>query len=344
MKNSTVKPVDVRTRHQPIGRREVLGLLGGTGALLVVGCGDAGGSSEGTSAASSGEATTGTSSGESSGSSSSGSSSSGETPTTGGDMTGSSTSTGDESSSGDESSTGAVECGEPAAAWATGGTAAMTAQACYPDPFSGGVLSCALICETTAGPCIADTVDRQDVSEGFGGLPVRLALLVVDADNCEPVAGARVEIWHTQRTGVYSGITPSPMQCFRDDPDAANYQYFRGIRTAGDNGRVDFDTCFPGWYPGRAIHIHFRVYRGEDVFATSQLFFADDLNSEIFAEHPDYKEFGPPNTTNITDGIFGKQADKSKYLLDTARMPDGVMLASKVIAVRGSLRDPKCAV
>ena len=327
-------------RARPVGRRHVLGILGATGALLVVGCGDSDGGETGSTGPG------GTSTGDTS---SSGAPSTG-TPTTGSAGTGSDTGSTSDPTTGDPTTgttgtTGAVECGDPAVAWASGGTASMTAQDCYPDPFSGGVLSCALICETTAGPCTtATTIDRQDVSEGFAGLPVRLALLIVDADTCAPIPGAKVEIWHTQRTGVYSGITPSPKQCYVDDPTAATFMYFRGIRTAGADGRVDFDTCFPGWYSGRAIHIHFRVTRDGQTYATSQLFFADELNAEIFATHPDYSEFGQPNRTNMTDGIIGDAADKANYVLDAARMPDGAMLASKVIAVRSSLQDPTCPV
>ena len=318
-------------------------MFSATGALVVVGCGDGADGSESTSGSSSGatsEPLTSSSSGEApttstgeppTGSSSGESSSSGEDPTTGEDP-----------STGGDTSTGGLECGEPAAAWATGGTAAMTAQACYPDPFKDGVGACQLICETTAGPCTADTIERQDVSEGFPGLPVRLALRVVDAGTCQPLADARVEIWHSEHTGVYSGNTPNP-SCHLDDDDAVNHLCFRGVQTADADGRVDFDTCFPGWYNGRAIHIHFRVSRGDDLHATSQLFFTDELAAEIFATHPEYQQFGAPDTTNQSDSILGKQGDKSVYILDTARMPDGVMLASKVIAVRGSPQDPTCA-
>jgi protocatechuate 3,4-dioxygenase beta subunit len=320
MRMTTRSPEDLR-RGPLMGRRQVLGILGATGALLVVDCGDhspAGSNSDGATSSpstggSTGDATTGDATAEA--------------PTSG------------------EATTGAVECGAPAVAWATGGTASMTAQDCYPNPFAGGVLGCAVICETTAGPCItATTPYRKDISEGFSGLPVRLSLLIVDAGTCEPIAGASVEIWHTQRTGIYSGVTPQPATCYLDDPEAAMYEYFRGSQDAGADGRVDFDTCYPGWYSGRAIHIHFRVIRDGEVYATSQLFFADDLNAEIFASHPEYSGFGQPDRTNISDGIIGKQVDKSSYVLDTARMPDGAMLASKVIAIRSSLQDMKCSV
>jgi protocatechuate 3,4-dioxygenase beta subunit len=305
----------------------MLGALGATGALLLVGCSDDGVGTEDTSSSTA------------PGSSTTTSSITGDTPTTGGSQPGTSSgeSTGDASSS-----TGPGADCNPADAWATGGTAAMTAKDCYPDPFAGGVQSCVLICGTTAGPCTADTMDREDVSEGLGGLPVRLALLIVDATTCMPVPGARVEIWHTQRTGVYSGNTPNPGFCAGGDADAPNHLYFRGSRTADDDGRVDFDTCYPGWYPGRAIHIHFRVYLGDQATVTSQLFFDDALSEQIFASHPDYSEFGQPNTTNDVDNVIGGEDDLSPYLLDVARMPDGAMLASKVIGVRTDLNADAC--
>ena len=268
-----------------------------------------------------------------------------------GDSTGSDSTSTESDGSSDSSSSSSSEtssdtagegCGD-AAAWASGGTVAMTGKDCYPDPFASGVTTCALLCSTTEGPCTADTIERQDVSEGWSGLPVRLALKFVNADDCSPVAGALVEIWHTQRTGVYSGKTPSGAFCYGDDPDAESYLYFRGSQTTDAAGRIDFDTCYPGWYSGRAIHIHFRVYLEGDLYLTSQLFFTDELSASIFASHPEYSGFGQPNTTNGTDNVIGGEDDISPYLLDTQRMSDGAMLAWKVVAIRSSLDQSQCA-
>lgn len=321
------------TQRRPTRREFALGALGGAAAAFLTACVDANGGDTDASS------TTGGSTGSSTTTGDDPTTSSSTGPTTG-DSDSGTTTTGDTTDDTTGDTTGAA-CGE-AAAWATGGTAAMTMKHCYPDPFAGGVASCPLMCETTAGPCTADTLERQDVSEGFAGLPVRLALLVVAADTCEPLANAKVEIWHTQRTGVYSGVTPSGAFCYGDDPDAENYLYFRGTQTTGADGRVDFDTCFPGWYSGRAIHIHFRVYVDDTLHATSQLFFADELNEVIFADHPEYSEFGQPNTTNTSDNIIGGEEDLANYLCTTARMPDGAMLASKVLAIRSSLDQASC--
>jgi protocatechuate 3,4-dioxygenase beta subunit len=245
-----------------------------------------------------------------------------------------------ETETGSDTTTG-DECGE-ATEWASGGTAAMTAKHCYPDPFADGVMTCALLCQTTAGPCTSDTIERQDVSEGWAGLPVRLALKFVDADTCEPVEGAVIEIWHTQRAGVYSGVTPAGAFCYGPDPDAVNYLYFRGTQTTDADGRVDFDTCYPGWYPGRAIHIHFSVSLGGQAHLISQLFFSEALSEEVFAGHVEYVEYGQPDTLNSTDGVIDGEDDITPYLLDTERMSDGAMLAWKLVAIRSSLADPPC--
>jgi protocatechuate 3,4-dioxygenase beta subunit len=323
-------------RDARIGRRAVLSALGA--GVVLLGCGTDGGDPMG------GEGSgDGSSGGSSSGSGSSGSSgsSSGEASGSGGSSSESSSSSSSDGADGSSSTGMPVNC-EPAAEWASGGTASMTAQDCYPDPFAAGVAACALYCQTTAGPCTADTIERQDVSEGLTGLPVRLALAIVTADGCEPVAGAFVEIWHTQRTGVYSGVTPGGVMCYVDDPRAVRSLYFRGSQITDAQGRVDFDTCYPGWYPGRAIHIHFRVVADVLGELVSQLFFDDALNAEICTTHPDYAEFGVPDTTSDTDSVIGGEGDKSPYILDTARMADGAMLASKVIAIRSSAGDPLC--
>lgn len=268
---------------------------------------------------------------------------SGSESETGDETSGSGSEDTTDSDSTDTDSTDTGSGCEEASEWASGGTAAMTKKECYPDPFAG-VASCMLLCQTTEGPCTADTLERQDVSEGWSGLPVRLSLKIVDKDTCEPVEGVQLEIWHTQRTGVYSGVTPSGAFCYGNDPDAENYLYFRGMQTTDAQGRVDFDTCFPGWYSGRCIHIHFRVWTGASDYVISQLVFDDALVEEIFATHPEYVEFGQPNTWNTNDNIVGGVDDLSPYVLDIQRMADGAMLASKVIAIRSSTADQICSI
>lgn len=219
--------------------------------------------------------------------------------------------------------------------WATGGTAAMTDKSSYPDPFTSTLSSCVLVASTTEGPCTTATdLAREDISEGWAGLPVRLALKVVDA-SCAAVAGATVKIWHTNLAGIYSGQTPNPSMCSENDQAYITKDFMRGVQTTNTDGVVTFDTCFPGWYSGRAIHVHFQVKNGATSYRVSQLFFPEDVTAAIFTSHVDYKSYGQPDTLFATDNIMsGISADsRDRHILTVARMSDGVMLASKVVTV-----------
>jgi protocatechuate 3,4-dioxygenase beta subunit len=218
--------------------------------------------------------------------------------------------------------------------WARGGTAAMVDRANYPDPHTTALPVCALIVPTTAGPCTtARQIERADLSEGAAGLPVRLSLRVVDSA-CAPRAGVTVAIWHAIVAGSYTGQTPNNAFCVLDAALTTSDQG-RGFQVTDTNGVVAFDTCFPGWYPGRAIHFHFAVRDGDTTLGVSQLFFPEDLTSGIFASHPDYSPFGQPDTPWSRDGVIrGMPApDRPRHTLDIARMSDGVMLASKTLVL-----------
>ncbi|MBA2540389.1 MAG: protocatechuate 3,4-dioxygenase [Deltaproteobacteria bacterium] len=221
----------------------------------------------------------------------------------------------------------------PADGWASGGTAAMIAKASYPDPFTATPASCLLVASTTQGPCTTATdLAREDISEGLTGLPVRLALRVVTT-RCAPLVGATIKIWHTNLEGSYSGQTPNPM-CLLDQAYGAG-NFMRGTQITDANGVAYFDTCFPGWYGGRAIHIHFQIKSGNMSTIVSQLFFPESITAGIFASHPEYSRFGQPDTSNASDNIVSglSATERGRMIFDVARMSDGAMLASKTVTV-----------
>ena len=239
----------------------------------------------------------------------------------------------------DGSDAGAVQ------GWASGGTAAMTALASYPNPFNAPVdTTCTPTCEMMLGPCHDQQApEREDISEGQTGLPIRFGLRFLD-DKCEPVVDADVDIWHCDVRGIYSSATnDTPSFCTGDEPEALAARYFRGHRKTDKNGVVWFNTCFPGWYNGRAIHIHYTVRRpsrsGEE-WLTSQIGFPMDLTVELCGSHPDYVAHGQPNTTIEADPII---PNEEIYLADTARMKDGALLATKTFILRSSLSTTLCA-
>ena len=173
--------------------------------------------------------------------------------------------------------------------------------------------SCLMSPEKTAGPFPLDEqFDRRDVTEGKPGHPLRLGLRVVDA-TCAPVAGATVEIWHADATGDYSA--------FRDNgggkDEGPGTTFLRGSQTAGADGIVEFQTIYPGWYRGRAVHIHVRVHREGRPVLTSQLFFDDAYTATVYSADP-YAEFGTPDTPTASDGIAGDARSEGTVLTTTA--------------------------
>jgi protocatechuate 3,4-dioxygenase beta subunit len=236
----------------------------------------------------------------------------------------------------------------PAATWASGGTSAMRAKASYPDPFASAASSasslCKVTCELTEGPCYSSQAEaREDISYGQAGLPMRLCFRVLD-ESCAPVAGALVDVWHVSPAGKYSGNDAEHEDvgfCTGEDPAYSAKLYFRGKQTTDAAGKVAFDTCFPGWYHGRTVHVHLTISVKNERFVTTQVCFDDALVDDIVASHPDYGGRGTRDSRNTTDGVFDPKT-YGDYLVTTARMSDGAMLASKTLQLRRSTQEPVC--
>lgn len=235
------------------------------------------------------------------------------------------------------------------ASWATGDGSFLDGKD-YGDPFTGGLgTACAVWKASTQGPCHSNTYHRQDVSEGVVGLPTRLELLVVDAA-CNPVPDAIVEIWHCSPGGVYSEAATAEASdigydadhhadlnggmCTGNDAAAQAGGWFRGYQKAGADGRVTFDTVFPGWYAGRTVHIHFRVTVGTTEYITSQVFFDDALNDEIIGDHAKYNARGAKDTTNAADKVISEAGlSLASVVMSHAKQSDGALLAWKAISI-----------
>jgi protocatechuate 3,4-dioxygenase beta subunit len=153
------------------------------------------------------------------------------------------------------------------------------------------------------------------------GVPLALALTVFDASNgqCRPLPGATVDVWQCDAQGAYSGVT---------DPgfDTAGQKFLRGMQTTDTSGQASFTTIHPGWYQGRAIHIHFKIRTqaaGNPWEFTSQWYFDEALNDRILANAVYAK---PGNrTTNATDGIYRNGGDQ--LLLAPTSSGDGYAAA-----------------
>lgn len=161
----------------------------------------------------------------------------------------------------------------------------------------------------TAGPFFAENMpERYDVRTDSrtgaqsDGTPLLLRFVVatVSAAACLPLAGARVDIWHCDARGVYSGV-------FDGRFDTRGQDFLRGYQLTDRYGIADFLTIYPGWYPGRAVHIHFKIRtdpqasRGYEF--VSQLFFEEAVNAAVYQNMP-YAAKGLANMPNARDVIY----------------------------------------
>ena len=123
------------------------------------------------------------------------------------------------------------------------------------------------------------------------GTPLALALTVVSvAAGCTPVAGATIEVWHCDHLGGYSEYTTSGTS-------------MRGLQKTGADGRATFTTIYPGWYQGRATHIHLEVFVNGASVKTTQMAFPEEVSAAVHSQGV-YAPRGQNPTTNARDGIF----------------------------------------
>ena len=157
-----------------------------------------------------------------------------------------------------------------------------------------GAVQCVLTPELTEGPYyIAGEKVRRDIREGHPGALLALRLTVLNASTCKPIRNAAVDIWHCDAAGNYSGFGGG----------ASSRTFLRGIQKTNRNGLAVFTTIYPGWYQGRAVHIHVKVHVGVGVVHTGQLFFPDALTARVYEAQP-YAARGGPDMTNARDAIY----------------------------------------
>ena len=120
--------------------------------------------------------------------------------------------------------------------------------------------------EQIAGPYFRNPkLIRRNISEGLDGIPLVLRLTIVDAMTGQPVTGAIVDIWHCNARGAYSGwskINPDQevdVDAIGAIPRTDDDTYLRGGQFTDQKGIVRFTTIYPGFYAGRALHIHVAV-------------------------------------------------------------------------------------
>jgi protocatechuate 3,4-dioxygenase beta subunit len=189
-----------------------------------------------------------------------------------------------------------VACGSDGGDSAATSSSTSTTGATSTTAAAGGG-SVAAVPEETGGPYPGDGsngpnvlvesgIVRQDIRSSFGdlsgtaeGVPLNLALQIVDASSGAPLEGAALYAWHCTREGGYSlysdGVT--------------NQNFLRGVQVADADGNLSFTTIYPGAYSGRWPHIHFEVYQDVDTataagspIITSQIALPEGASREAY--------------------------------------------------------------
>jgi protocatechuate 3,4-dioxygenase beta subunit len=203
--------------------------------------------------------------------------------------------------------------------------------------------SCIQTAALTEGPYFIDekllrSDIRSDPVTGVvsAGLPLSLTFNVSRVDNaaCTPLTGAYLDVWHCDAGGTYSDVSGNG-----NGAGGAGKKFLRGYQITDATGKAAFQTIYPGWYSGRAVHIHFklRLFAGatKTYEFTSQFFMDEALTSIVHAQSP-YNAKGTRNVLNTTDGIYNglSAAEKVALTLQTSKTSDGyagvINLAVKV--------------
>lgn len=189
-------------------------------------------------------------------------------------------------------------------------TAAVTAPSCVVRP------------QQTEGPYFVDEqLNRSDIrsepADGSvkEGVPVRLEFHVsrIAGNACTPLNGAAVDVWQCDALGMYSDV-----QDVNGLFDTRGKKFLRGYQMVDATGTAQFITIYPGWYPGRTVHIHFKIrtdpaaQRGFEF--TSQLYFDDPITNQVHAQAP-YVTKGQRSLKNDRDHIFRSGGSQLMLLL-----------------------------
>ncbi len=194
---------------------------------------------------------------------------------------------------------------------ATGSSGAVTASS---------LPACIVLPALTEGPYfVEEKLNRSDIrsdpstGQVQDGAMLKLVLNVsgVSGGSCAALTGATVDVWHCNAVGQYSDVSDQGF-------NTKGQKWLRGYQTTDANGRVEFTTIYPGWYQGRATHVHFKVRKGNQEF-TSQWFFDDSLSDKVQSQGA-YASKGVKGRLQNSGDVIYRQAG-SIMVLDV--QPDG---------------------
>lgn len=191
--------------------------------------------------------------------------------------------------------------------------------------------SCLVTPRSIEGPFYLDPrLVRTDIGEGRPGTALRMRLRVIEAGPCTPIANARIDIWHADAQGLYSGYEG---QGDRQRLSTVGQTFLRGTQFTDGSGWAAFASIYPGWYPGRATHVHFKVLIEARTLLTGQMYFPDAINASVYGAVPAYGNRAfKRDIVNGTDFLARREDPQGRGVCTVERTGEGY-LASLVIAV-----------
>jgi protocatechuate 3,4-dioxygenase beta subunit len=196
-------------------------------------------------------------------------------------------------------------------------------------PISGNASDCVVSPSETAGPFPILTPSQYVRASIIGdrvGVPLLMNITIQDKSNgCTPLAGVFVDVWQCDKDGNYSQYGGNFLQAnnFR------NQNFLRGRQTTNEKGQVSFISIFPGWYPGRAPHIHVEVLSADGVsLLVTQIAFPVSTYSAVYATNG-YN--GEPDRSNEQDYIFSDSLNSNMADNVTGNNTDGYTLSKTII-------------
>lgn len=194
--------------------------------------------------------------------------------------------------------------------------------------------SCSVTSSETAGPFPTITpsslVKSNIVMDRTGvGFTINITIKNTNA-SCAALKGALVDIWHCDKDGYYSEYGGTSMQ-------TVNYtavHFLRGRQTTDDNGLVTFTSIFPGWYSGRATHIHVHIYNASGTsLLVTQIAFPEGTNSAVALVNAStangYTKGMTGYTYNAADNVFSDSVANELSTI-TGSVADGFVLAHTI--------------
>ena len=178
--------------------------------------------------------------------------------------------------------------------------------------------ACIVTPAETEGPYFVDErLNRSDITTdpadgtSRAGVPLTVTFSVarVGSGGCTALSGAQIDVWHCDGAGVYSDVAAN---------NSGGKRFLRGYQVTDSAGVAKFTTIYPGWYGGRAVHVHFKVRTfagGSKTFEfTSQLFFDDTLTDAVYKQPP-YSSRPNRDTRNLADMVYTSNNNSGALLL-----------------------------